>query len=73
MAVLLVLLFSCSLTFFLMGSVALSSQMKHDGAEIPREMIIGSDWVVSRLYHVRYFEKNGLGYWMYPGSLMLSF
>ena len=40
-------------------------------AEIPREMIIGGDWVVPHLDGVRYFEKPVLGYWVHAVSILL--
>lgn len=40
-------------------------------AEIPREMIESSDWVVPRLNGVRYFEKPTLGYWLTALSIQL--
>lgn len=39
--------------------------------EIPREMIVHSDWVVPRLNGLRYFEKPVLGYWVHAASLLL--
>ncbi len=32
-------------------------------AEIPREMVVGADWVTPRLNAIKYFEKPPLQYW----------
>ncbi|TFG92380.1 MAG: phospholipid carrier-dependent glycosyltransferase, partial [Syntrophobacterales bacterium] len=66
--VVIAVVFSLFFMIFL-GNLPLLEPDEGRYAEIPREMLVRSDFITPHLNHVKYFEKPPLHYWLNASSL----